>query len=203
MKATVVNNVENTTRVVEIPEYVTNVSSLKNFLQMSDGRIFEGVTHTDLDNDNSPIPILPEDKKERGYVLFISPAQNKTKNGAYSRAECYSIIKSNGLADEVKRRFSRNFTQVPTAGLISIIEEHNKSNDNPVSTSHNNTVTHITSRKEMSINTSANSDVTEKDLLKAIVDVTCPQEKKEILNQMINKVFPNPYSVQDLANMRR
>ena len=59
MKATVVNNVENTTRVVEIPEYVTNVSSLKNFLQMSDGRIFEGVTHTDLDNDNSPIPVLP------------------------------------------------------------------------------------------------------------------------------------------------
>ena len=203
MKATVVNNVENTTRVVEIPEYVTNVSSLKNFLQMSDGRIFEGVTHTDLDNDNSPIPVLPEDKKERGYVLFISPAQNKTKNGAYSRAECYSIIKSNGLADEVKRRFNRNFTQVPTAGLISIIEKHNKSNGNSVSTSYNNTTMHTAPRKEMSINTSENSDVTEKDLLKAIIDVTCPQEKKEILNQMINKVFPNPYSVQDLANMRR
>lgn len=203
MKATVVNNVENTTRVVEIPEYVTNVSSLKNFLQMSDGRIFEGVTHTDLDNDNSPIPVLPEDKMERGYVLFISPAQNKTKNGAYSRAECYSIIKSNGLANEVKRKFNRNFTQVPTAGLISIIEKHNKSNGNPLSTSHNNTTMHTAPRKEMSMNTSENSDVTEKDLLKAIVDVTCPQEKKEIINQMINKVFPNPYSVQDLANMRR
>lgn len=203
MKATVVNNVENTTRVVEIPEYVTNVSSLKNFLQISNGRIFEGVTHTDLDNDNSPIPMLPEDKKERGYVLFVSPAQNKTKNGAYSRAECYSLIKSNGLADEVKKRFNRNFTQVPTAELISIIKEHSVSSMRSTSASHNNTTTHTTSHEEVNTNVSVSSDVIEKDLLKAIVDATCSQEKKELLNQMINKVFPNPYSVQDLANMRR
>lgn len=199
MKATVVNNVENTTRVVEIPENVTTVSSLKRFLQVSSGRIFEGVTHTDLDNDNSHLPVLPEEKKERGYVFFVSPAQNKTKNGAYSRAECYSIIKSKGFADEVKKRFGRNFTQVSTAELISIIERYN---NNSTPSTHNNTTVHTAPRVETGVNTSV-GNVTEKDLLKAIVDAACPQEKKELLNRMINKVFPNPYSVQDLDNMRK
>nr|DAW35380.1 MAG TPA: hypothetical protein [Caudoviricetes sp.] len=199
MKATVVNNVENTTRVVEIPENVTTVSSLKRFLQVSSGRIFEGVTHTDLDNDNNHLPVLPEEKKERGYVFFVSPAQNKTKNGAYSRAECYSIIKSKGLADEVKRRFGRNFTQVPTAELISIIEG---CNNNSTPSTHNNTTVHTAPRVETGVDASV-GNVTEKDLLKAIVDAACPQEKKELLNRMINKVFPNPYSVQDLDNMRK
>lgn len=200
MKATVVNNVENTTRVVDLPESISTVSLLKNFLQVSDGRIFEGVTHTDLDNDNNNLPQLPEEKRERGYVFFVSPAQNKTKNGVYSRTECYALIKSKGLAEKVKSIYHRNFTQVPTADLNKIIEDNKvKPSNNKVQSSNNKVVSNTPTD---TLNTS-NKNITEKDLWKAIIDVACPQDKKSLLNNMIDKVFPNPYSVQDLSNMSR
>ena len=71
MKATVVNTVENTTKVVELPEAVTDLSGLKHFLDISDGQFFEGTTHTDLTSDTQALPQLPESKKERGYVFFV------------------------------------------------------------------------------------------------------------------------------------
>lgn len=218
MKATIVNNVENTSRVMEIPENISSVGSLKNYISASDGRIFEGVTHTDLDNDSAPLPQLPEDKKERGYVFFVSPAQNKTRNGLYTRAECYQIIKEKGLAEEVKSRFSRNFTQVPTVALNSVIEEH-EATSTPSHSTHtpsqpsvsapasNPTVASAIASAVVTSMPSApsasNEVATEKDLWRAFINEVCPVEKVAQFNEMVEKVFPNPYSVQDLANMRK
>lgn len=208
MKATIVNNVENTTKVMDLSDNISSVAALKQAIGVSDGRIFEGVTHTDLNSDNAPLPQLPEEKKERGYVFFVSPAQNKTKNGAYTRTECYTFIKSHGLGEKIKDVFGRNFTQVSTDALNRIINEFNTSSmpDAPAtpSPSHVSTQSHTPSTASyVTFEPSVDANITEKDLWKAFVNAVCPVEQVERFNAMVDKVFPNPYSIQDLANMRK
>ena len=194
MKATIVNNVENTTKVVELADNVKTVSELKEALGISDGRIFEGTTHTDLVNDRSDLPTLPENKVERGYVFFVSPSQTKTKNGAYSRKECYSIIKERHLEDIVKNIYGRNFTQVATDALNKVITSWTVgSGSTPATPSTPHTTNNTT--------TDATDDVVEKDIFLALADAITDESKKEDVIKMINAVFHNPYSVQDLANM--
>ena len=197
MKATIVNNVENTTKVVELADNVKTVSELKAALGISDGRIFEGTTHTDLVSDRSDLPTLPENKVERGYVFFVSPSQTKTKNGAYSRKECYSIIKERHLEDIVKNMYGRNFTQVATDALnIVITSETVGSGSTPATPS-----TPHTTNSTPANTTDATNDVIEKDIFLALADAITDESKKEDVIKMINAVFHNPYSVQDLANM--
>ena len=205
MKATIVNNVENTSKVVELSDYITDVAALKRAIDVSDGRIFEGVTHTDLDDDYASLPQLPEDKKERGYVFFVSPAQNKTKNGALSRPECYNYIKSHNLGTQIKETFGRNFTQVSTEALNKIISEFNTPATPSHTPSHTPTATsHVVSQPSTSSAQVSNVEVsTEKELWKAFVNAVCPVEQVAKFNAMVEKIFPNPYSAQDLSVMRK
>lgn len=199
MKATVVNTVENTTKVVELPEAVTDLSGLKHFLDISDGQFFEGTTHTDLTSDTQTLPQLPESKKERGYVFFVSPAQNKIKNGAYTRKECYAIIKSNNLGDKIKAKYGRNFTQVATDALNETIEENVNNVEAPTVPEENPAPME---------DTDAGKITTEKELLQKIIDklVQLNNDEEIIVDDLVegvNRVFPTPYSVQDLSNMRK
>lgn len=199
MKATVVNTVENTTKVVELPEAVTDLSGLKHFLDISDGQFFEGTTHTDLTSDTQALPQLPESKKERGYVFFVSPAQNKIKNGTYTRKECYAIIKSNNLGDKIKAKYGRNFTQVATDALNETIEENVDDVEAPTAPEENPAPVE---------DTDAGKITTEKELLQKIVDklVQLNNNEEIIVDDLVegvNRVFPTPYSVQDLSNMRK
>jgi hypothetical protein len=199
MKATVVNTVENTTKVVELPEVVTDLSGLKHFLDISDGQFFEGTTHTDLTSNTQALPQLPESKKERGYVFFVSPAQNKIKNGAYTRKECYAIIKSNNLGDKIKAKYGRNFTQVATDALNETIEENVNDVEVPTAPEENPTPVE---------DTDAGKITTEKELLQKIVDKLAQLNNNEEITvddlvEGVNRVFPTPYSVQDLSNMRK
>ena len=206
MKATIVNTVENTTKVVELSNAVNDLAGLKHFLDISDGQFFEGTTHTDLTSDSQSLPELPEAKRERGYVFFVSPAQNKFKNGAYSRQECYQFIKSHNLGEAVKQKFGRNFTQVATDALNNFIVEHSNGTT-PTTKVHTEPTAPTTP-------TESNDSVTEKELLEDIVSAVStalaltgkmsPEDMLTLLNKLkkeINSVFPNPYSVQDLANM--
>lgn len=199
MKATVVNTVENTTKVVELPEAVTDLSGLKHFLDISDGQFFEGTTHTDLTSDTQVLPQLPESKKERGYVFFVSPAQNKIKNGAYTRKECYAIIKSNNLGDKIKAKYGRNFTQVATDALNETIEENVDDVEAPTASEENPVPVK---------DTDAGKITTEKELFQKIVNKLAQLNNNEeiIVDDLVegvNRVFPTPYSVQDLSNMRK
>lgn len=199
MKATVVNTVENITKVVELPEAVTDLSGLKHFLDIRDGQFFEGTTHTDLTSDTQALPQLPESKKERGYVFFVSPAQNKIKNGAYTRKECYAIIKSNNLGDKIKAKYGRNFTQVATDALNETIEENVSDAEAPTVPEENPTSVE---------DTDAGKITTEKELLQKIVDKLAQLNNNEEITvadlvEGVNRVFPAPYSVQDLSNMRK
>ena len=199
MKATVVNTVENTTKVVELPEAVTDLSGLKHFLDISDGQFFEGTTHTDLTSDTQALPQLPESKKERGYVFFVSPAQNKIKNGAYTRKECYAIIKSNNLGDKIKAKYGRNFTQVATDALNETIEENVDDVEAPTAPEENPAPVE---------DTDAGKITTEKELFQKIVDKLAQLNNNEEITvddlvEGVNRVFPTPYSVQDLSNMHK
>lgn len=210
MKATIVNTVENTTKVVELTNAITDLAGLKHFLNIDEGQFFEGITHTDLTSDTQELPVLPDNKKERGYVFFVSPAQSKIKNGAYSRKECYAIIKDNNLGEAVKSKFGRNFTQVSTNDLNDFIASHTTEHVNNVAPANAAPV-----NNENNVATEDN-DVTEKELMQRFASVivtalsqTGKNSNEELLtitNELknkIEKVFPNPYSVQDIANMQK
>lgn len=210
MKATIVNTVENTTKVVELTNAITDLAGLKHFLNIDEGQFFEGTTHTDLTSDTQELPVLPDNKKERGYVFFVSPAQSKIKNGAYSRKECYAIIKDNNLGEAVKNKFGRNFTQVSTNDLNDFIASHTTEHVNNVAPANAAPV-----NNENNVVTEDN-DVTEKELMQRFASVivtalsqTGKNSNEELLtitNELknkIEKVFPNPYSVQDIANMQK
>lgn len=210
MKATIVNTVENTTKVVELTNAITDLAGLKHFLNIDEGQFFEGTTHTDLTSDTQELPVLPDNKKERGYVFFVSPAQSKIKNGAYSRKECYAIIKDNNLGEAVKSKFGRNFTQVSTNDLNDFIASHTTEHVNNVAPANAAPV-----NNENNVATEDN-DVTEKELMQRFASVivtalsqTGKNSNEELLtitNELknkIEKVFPNPYSVQDIANMQK
>lgn len=225
MKATVVNTVENTTKVVELPEAVTDLSGLKHFLDISEGQFFEGTTHTDLTSNSQTLPQLPEEKRERGYVFFVSPAQNKFKNGAYDRKTCYSIIKEHNLGEAVKNEFGRNFTQVSTDALNNFIMIHaNVNGSESVSSASAEAATeaateNVAAASEETAATSENTEnadtidtekelfyCIEKTLSAALIQAGMADSTVKLMSDTIHegieKVFPNPYSVQDIANMR-
>lgn len=215
MKATIVNTVENTTKVVELPEVVSDLAGLKRFLDINEGQFFEGTTHTDLTSDMQSIPELPESRRERGYVFFVSPAQNKFKNGAYDRKACYAIIKEHNLGEAVKSEFGRNFTQVSTDALNNFIMIHANVNGSgsASSASVETAPENVTATSENTENTDTVD--TEKELfhyiekalnaalIQAGMADSTVKRMSDTLHESIEKVFPNPYSVQDLTNMRK
>lgn len=201
MKATVLNTVSNDTKVVELDESVSTVSDLKHFLDLEEGsRLFESVTHTNLENNDSSLPTLPESKQDKGYVFFVSPAQNKIKNGAYDRQTCYRLIKENHLQDRVKSRFGRNFTQVATDALNQLLDDFNTPEGA------------VTAASTGVPDPDAGKITTEKELLSALATAlfnvaegasnSVSEEVKAHILAGIERVFPNPYSVQDLSNMK-
>lgn len=200
MKATIVNTVDNTTKVVELPEAVTDLSGLKHFLSISEGQFFEGITHTDLTSDSQSIPAIPAEKADKGYVFFVSPEQNKFKNGALTRKECYAYVKEHNLGDLVKTTFGRNFTQVSTSDLNNIISN---SSTGYIADDAETVSAAAPTVEDPSI------PATEKELWKTLltlintVDATECKQLYTALSAGVDKVFPNPYSAQDLTNMHR
>lgn len=204
MKATIVNTVENTTKVVTLPESTNNLKDLKKFLDINEGQFFEGVTRTDLIANTQALPTLPEEKKERGYVFFVSPEQNKIKNGVLTRKECYAYIKENNLGQVVKDEFGRNFTQVATDSLNRLISGLMETTGFP------NTIS--SEAPEASQNAQdAQGITTEKELMQAIVTALEEIASNDLsvlatidtIKRGIARVFKSPYSVQDIENMKK
>lgn len=86
---------------------------------------FEGVSKTELTDDNA---ILPKDLPWKGertndLVFMLTESQKRIRNGAMSRSDLYNYIKTNNLQDAVKTRFGRNFTQCSTTDLLSMVED--------------------------------------------------------------------------------
>jgi len=145
-KVTVLNNVEATT-----------LGELKNVLvakgiNIENMDFMEGVSNIVLRDDNSVLPTNVPYKGSTTNDLFIylSLKNKKIASGAcMSRPDAYLYIKAHELGDAVKEKFGRNYTQVPTAELLSFIEE-SRTPAKPVETP----------RKE-----TANPDIEEGDVL--------------------------------------
>lgn len=92
--------------------------------------IYEGVSKTELKSDNSA---LPHDVPYKGgttnnLVFRLTKAEKNIKSGAMSRPEAYAAVKKLGLADTIKAKYGKNFTQCSTADLIAEVEKAEKKN---------------------------------------------------------------------------
>lgn len=125
-KFTVIDTRNNVTKAFE--SAATTLGELKRELaaigiETSNMAIQEALTKTELLNDAS---VLPKDVLWHGVVtndlVFRITQNNKNIKSGATRAECYTFIKANNLAEAVKRAFGRNFTQVATESLERFIQ---------------------------------------------------------------------------------
>ena len=97
----------------------------KNISFNPDDVFKEGMSKTVLTTDES---ILPSNIPWRGEVtndliFMITAPQKKIKSGVMTRAEVYAVIKRLKLQDTISKKMGRNFTQCPTAVLLTFIDE--------------------------------------------------------------------------------
>lgn len=126
--------VESTQSKVVFESDVTTLGELKRELKErqvsfnSDDVFKEGMTKTILASDDSVLPsnIPWKGQVTNDLVFMITTPQKKIKSGAMKRSEVYDEIRRLGLENKVKKGEGRNFTQVPTAVLISYIEKEPK-----------------------------------------------------------------------------
>ena len=130
-KITVVQT-KNQTKSV-IMSAATTIAELKRDLEANgidyEGMtFFEGVSKSELRNDNS---ILPHDIPYKGtitneLVFMLTNTNKKIKSGTdvdgMTRSEIYTIIKDNHLQDKCIKEFSKNFTMCKTKDLIALIK---------------------------------------------------------------------------------
>lgn len=200
MKATVINTVKGTTKVVELPEDVKTVRQLAENLEIERdednnllSEIFEGATRTNL-HDGDDLPQLPESKKESGYAFFVSPSITKIANASDDRQKAYRIIRDNGLAKDFGIEYVYSYTNAKTKLLVDYLKDKGLWDDKK--------------RKAKEDPTQNNSPVFEKTLWKTLIKLLNTNDLQERsilvdkLKRQVNEVFKNPYSAQDLQNMR-
>jgi hypothetical protein len=82
----------------------------------------EGLSHTDMRDDNAVLPTnLPwKGQITNNLVFMLSEPRKKIRNGAVaSRSEAYTFIKKNNLGDAFAAKYNvKNYTNGKTADLI-------------------------------------------------------------------------------------
>ena len=104
-------------------------------IDYSDMTFFEGLTKTELINNDSLLPtnVMYKGEVTNNLTIMLTNTQKKIKSGALSettpRSVVYSHIQNMGLQTQCVARFGRNYTQVPTASLIALINDANKNTE--------------------------------------------------------------------------
>lgn len=104
-------------------------------IDYSDMTFFEGLTKTELINNDSILPtnVMYKGTPTNNLTIMLTNSNKKIKSGALSettpRSVVYSHIQNMGLQTQCVTRFGRNYTQVPTASLIALINDANKNTD--------------------------------------------------------------------------
>lgn len=98
-------------------------------IDYSDMTFYEGLTKTELINDESLLPTnVPYKGQTTNELVFMLTNMNKKiKSGVTTRAEAYAYIKDNNLQFEVLKRYGKNYTVCKTSELIDLITELDKS----------------------------------------------------------------------------
>lgn len=97
-----------------------------NGVDFEDMTFFEGVSRTELVDDNSALPkdIMYKGTRTNNLAFMLTNSNKKIKSGALedtSRANVYAHIKEYGLQELVKARLGRNYTQCRTEDLVEIV----------------------------------------------------------------------------------
>lgn len=101
-------------------------------IDYSDMTFFEGLTKTELINNDSILPtnVMYKGTPTNNLTIMLTNSNKKIKSGALSettpRSVVYSHIQNMGLQTQCVTRYGRNYTQVPTASLIALINDANK-----------------------------------------------------------------------------
>lgn len=85
----------------------------------------EGVSKVRLMVDDTVLPsnIPYKGNTTNDLVILMTMKNQKISSGVYTRTDCYTYIKENGLSEEVKEVFGKHYTNVPTEDLIKFISE--------------------------------------------------------------------------------
>lgn len=88
----------------------------------------EGLSRTDMERDDA---LLPKDVPYRGnitneLVFMLTKKHMKVASGGISqeRRDLYAFISREGLEEDIKERFGKNKTQVPTSQLKDYLQEY-------------------------------------------------------------------------------
>ena len=121
---TVIDTDTQSTRVIQ--SEANTVAELKrdlisNGFDVNEKIIQEGLTKMELKNDTD---LLPHDVMRNGtttndLVFRLIRENKKVKSGALSRADVYAKVKSLNLAEVIKNKYGKNFTQCSTDVLIT------------------------------------------------------------------------------------
>ena len=96
---------------------------------------FEGLTKTELINNDSLLPtnVMYKGTPTNNLTIMLTNSNKKIKSGALSettpRSVVYSHIQSMKLQEACIQRYGRNYTQIPTASLITLINDNEIKND--------------------------------------------------------------------------
>lgn len=102
----------------------------------------EGISKTQLLNDATQLPqnVMYKGQPTNNLVILLTNTKKNISSGTMTRKEAYQAIKDNNLQDAVKKKFGRNFTQVPTSDLLVFLAQEGNAkatetlDDKPVNT---------------------------------------------------------------------
>jgi hypothetical protein len=97
-----------------------------NGVDFADMTFFEGVSRTELVDDNSALPkdIMYKGTRTNNLAFMLTNSNKKIKSGALedtSRANVYEYIKEYELQETVKSVLGKNYTQCKTEDLVNIV----------------------------------------------------------------------------------
>jgi hypothetical protein len=97
-----------------------------NGVDFADMTFFEGVSRTELVDDNSALPkdIMYKGTRTNNLAFMLTNSNKKIKSGALedtSRANVYAHIKEYELQEMVKNVLGKNYTQCKTEDLVTIV----------------------------------------------------------------------------------
>lgn len=130
-KITIISTKNHSTKVIN--SAATTLGELKTDLDnagidYTDCTFFEGLTKTELKNNDA---ILPHDVPYKGtitnnLVFMITNASKKIKSGA-DRKSILAEIKAKNLTEVVKNTYGKNYTNCKTEDLEKILSKNNNS----------------------------------------------------------------------------
>ena len=166
-----------------------------NNIDATDMAIQEGLTRTEL-NETS---ILPRDVAYRGtttnnLVFRLTQKEKKIKSGLSERRQAiYNAINNLGIAELVKERFGRNYTQVATDDLEAFLNHDNEDANEEEDSEENTSACPLYDAFEMLVEALAKSGFITFANKKAILEVLNKEATADSVysSHELNEMFSN------------